>query len=161
MLDPLGPLPRPSDHGPDAKPASCQHCGARAEDECTRCGGDLCREHRRHCIGECSKIYCYHCAFHLTMQYSVCEDCPEHWANYQEVAPLTQMYRRALLHNKHLDGLKFLDWTENYLDLAIFDTEHVPECRVAEIRTALLKLLPEHERRSFELEEKWEPTEKN
>ena len=153
MLDPLAPgsFSRPSDHGPDLRPAACQFCDARAEDECARCRANICREHRRHCIGECGRIFCRKCALgNVEMEYSVCGECPEHWAGYQEVLPLSVIYTRAVLHNPQLKGLGLLDWCGNYLDLEIYDTDHVPECRVAEIRKAVLKLLPERERRGFE-----------
>lgn len=104
----------------------------------------MCPEHRKRCIGPCGEEFCCHCARQCVgMEYSVCDRCPEDWAPYEAVLPLGAMYTRALLYNSHLNGLMFLDWTARYLDLDIWDTEHVPVCRVEEIHAALLRLLPE------------------
>lgn len=148
MLSP-GSFSRPSDHGPDAKAAECHYCWAQAEASCDHCGEPMCPEHRKRCIGPCSDEFCTPCAQKRDFEYSLCGICPEDWAPYEAVLPLGAMYTRVLLYNRHLRGLMFLDWTEKYLDLDIWDTNHVPACRVEEIRAALLKLLPEGERKGF------------
>lgn len=149
MLNP-GALSRPSDHGPDAKAAECHYCDAPAEASCSRCGEPICWEHRKHCIGPCSDEFCTPCARKRDFEYSLCGICPEDWASHEIVLPLGAMYTRVLLHNPHLRGVMFLDWTARDLDLDIWDTEHVPACRVEEIRAALLKLLPVAERKGFQ-----------
>jgi hypothetical protein len=67
MLDPLGPLPRPSDHGPDEARGSweCAWCGCKCSGDPARlcsqpnCFGEICESCEKTALCEaCQEPYC-------------------------------------------------------------------------------------------------------